>query len=145
MTDAGFGELGVAQTGVLRFVGDAGESRASDIAAKLGVGASALSRQVSDLTDLGMLVRRPDPADGRAHLISLSANGEEFLANIERRRTQTLQEILSGWSEDEACAAARSVENLTAALRSALAIHPSRATKTGITLDQPSAMLAGVN
>ncbi|WP_349640210.1 MarR family winged helix-turn-helix transcriptional regulator [Saxibacter everestensis] len=113
-------DLGVALEGVLRYVGEGGESRASAVAARLGVGAPALSRQIADLEERGLVVRRPDPADGRAHLLSLSETGRGYLAEVERRRAETIQELLAGWSESEVSAAATSIEHLSAALRAAL-------------------------
>jgi DNA-binding MarR family transcriptional regulator len=137
-------DVGLADEGVLRVINSAGESRASDIAARLGVGASALSRQVAELEERGLIIRRPDPADGRAHLVSLSDEGRERLAAVERRRTETIQELLSGWDEDRAHAAAQTIADLDAALRAALDVSP-RATKAGTTQDHKSATLAGVN
>ena len=89
-------------------------------------------------------MRRPDPADGRGHLLSLSPEGRERLAAVEQRRTETIQELLSGWEEDRAHEAARVIADLNAALRAALQISP-RATKAGTTQDHKSATLAGVN
>ncbi|MFD1213066.1 MarR family winged helix-turn-helix transcriptional regulator [Arthrobacter sp. GCM10027362] len=130
-TAARHSDLGLAVEGVLRMIGTAGEARASDLAARLGVGTSALSRQVAELEEHGLVLRRPDPADGRAHLLSLSPEGKERLASVERRRTETIQELLSGWDEDRAHEAARIIEELNAALRAAQ--------------DHASATLAGVN
>jgi DNA-binding MarR family transcriptional regulator len=137
-------ELGIALEGVLRFVGEGGESRASDIAARLGVGASALSRQVSDLAELGLINRRPDPEDGRAQLLSLSASGQGYLADIGTHRAETVQRMLAGWSEAEAAEANRTVEHLNLSLRAAIKVS-SRATKSGTNHKQPSLTAAGVN
>jgi DNA-binding MarR family transcriptional regulator len=136
-------DLGLALEGVLRFVGEGGRSRASDIAGRLGIGPSALSRQVAELEEHGMLLRQPDPADGRAHLLSLSIEGEAYLREVEGRRAAAVQDMLSGWSEEEACATDRTLEHLTAALRSA--INRNSRPRTGTTQDQKSATLSGVN
>ncbi|NKX50321.1 MarR family transcriptional regulator [Arthrobacter deserti] len=125
-------DLGPAVEGVLRVIAGADGCRASDVAARLGVGPSALSRQAADLEDHGLIVRRPDPADRRAQLLSLSDAGREYLASAEQRRTGSIRELLSGWDEDRARAAARTIEDLSAGLRAALEIPP-RATKTGTT------------
>ena len=137
-------ELGVAMEGVLRFVGEGRESRASDIAARLGVGASALSRQISELADLNLINRRPDPEDRRAQLLSLTAAGEQYLIDIGRHRVETVQRMLSDWSEAEASAAAAAVDHLNTSLRAAIT-HSVRAAKTGSTHEQPSMTAAGVN
>ena len=50
--------------GVMRFIGE-GETRATHLATRLGVSAPVLSRHIADLEELGLVVRRPDPADGQ--------------------------------------------------------------------------------
>ena len=90
----------MALQGVLRFVGE-GESRATHLAERLGVSAPVLSRHIAELEEQGYVVRRPDPEDGRAQLIALSAAGAEKLRDIEEQRTATLQGLLQDWSEDD--------------------------------------------
>jgi len=120
-------ELGPAHTGVLFFIGEGGPLRASALAARLGIGPSALSRQLADLEQYGFVVRTADPLDGRACLLSLSPQGRAYLAETYDRRAETLQEILSDWTEREAEAASSSVQHLTTALRSA-GLHLTGAT-----------------
>ncbi|MEG9247080.1 MarR family winged helix-turn-helix transcriptional regulator [Arthrobacter sp. Soc17.1.1.1] len=118
-----YSELGPAHTGVLFFIGEGGPMRASALAGRLGIGPSALSRQLADLEQYGFVVRTPDPLDGRACLLSLSEEGRTYLADTYERRAETLREILSDWTEGEAEAASQSVQHLTAALRSAAPSH----------------------
>ena len=113
-------------------------------AARLGIGNSAMSRQVAELEEHGLIVRRPDPADGRAYLLTLSDEGRERLESVEQRRTETIRQLLSGWDEDRARKAARAIEDLDAALRETAPLPP-RATKAGSDQDHKSATLAGVN
>ncbi len=131
-----YSELGPAHTGVLFFIGEGGPMRASALAGRLGIGPSALSRQLADLEQYGFVVRSPDPLDGRACLLSLSGEGEKYLAETYERRAETLREILSDWTEGEAEAASQSVQHLTAALRSAA--HPHGAAQAG-SADPPRA------
>ncbi|MBG6225888.1 DNA-binding MarR family transcriptional regulator [Arthrobacter sp. CAN_A2] len=126
-------ELGPAHTGVLFFIAEGGPLRASALAARLGIGASALSRQLADLEQYGFVVRTADPLDGRACLLSLSPQGRACLAETYERRAETLRGILSDWTESEAEAASLSVQHLTIALRST-GPHPDgppHATPTG--------------
>lgn len=124
-----YSELGPAHTGVLFFVGEGGPIRASALAGRLGIGPSALSRQLADLEEYGFVVRTADPLDGRACLLSLTEEGQKYLAETYERRAGTLREILSDWTEAEAEAASLTVRHLTAALRSATL--PSGAVQTG--------------
>src|SRR6478609_6884848 len=120
-------EAGIALQGVLRFVGE-GESRATHLAERLGVSAPVLSRHIAELEEHGYVVRRPDPEDGRAQLIALSATGAEKLRVIEDQRTAALQGLLQDWSQDDVELTARTLEKLAESLRTS-----ARATTAGPT------------
>jgi DNA-binding MarR family transcriptional regulator len=120
-------DTGVALQGVLRFVGE-GESRATHLAERLGVSAPVLSRHIAELEEHGYVLRRPDPEDGRAQLIALSASGAEKLRRIEDQRTATLQGLLQDWSEDDVELTARTLKKLAESLR-----NSARATTAGPT------------
>ncbi|MFF1384523.1 MarR family winged helix-turn-helix transcriptional regulator [Arthrobacter sp. NPDC058288] len=109
-------ETGVALQGVLRFVGE-GESRATHLAARLGVSAPVLSRHIADLEEHGLVVRRPDPEDGRAQLVALSEAGAAKLRDIEQQRTATLQGYLQDWSQADAEETAKTLRKLAESLR----------------------------
>ncbi len=118
-------DTGVALQGVLRFVGE-GETRATQLAERLGVSAPVLSRHVAELVDQGYVVRRPDPEDGRAQLIALSPSGIEKLRSIEAQRAATLQGFLQDWSEDDVEETAKTLKKLAESLRTS-----ARATAAG--------------
>ena len=109
-------DTGVALQGVLRFVGE-GESRATHLAERLGVSAPVLSRHIAELEEQGYVVRRPDPLDGRAQLVALSASGVEKLRSIEDQRAAALQGLLADWTEDDAEDTARTLKKLAESLR----------------------------
>ncbi|MCU1521744.1 MAG: MarR family transcriptional regulator [Arthrobacter sp.] len=111
-------DTGVALQGVLRFVGE-GESRATQLAERLGVSAPVLSRHIAELEEQGFVVRRPDPLDGRAQLVALSASGIEKLRTIENQRTATLQGLLQDWTEGDAEETAQTLKKLAESLRTA--------------------------
>lgn len=112
-------DLGQAQASVLFCISEGSPMRASTLAGRLGVGASTLSRQLADLERAHFVIRTPDPEDGRASLLTLSEEGQQYLTETYEQRAATLREILAGWTEGEAEAAASSVQQLTTALRSA--------------------------
>lgn len=122
-------DTGVALQGVLRFVGE-GESRATHLAERLGVSAPVLSRHIADLEEHGYVVRRPDPEDGRAQLIALSAAGTEKLRVIEDQRTATIQDLLRDWSQDDVELTARTLEKLAESLRTSARATTAGPTKT---------------
>jgi DNA-binding MarR family transcriptional regulator len=74
------------------------------------------------------VVRRPDPEDGRAQLIALSATGAEKLRAIEDHRTATIQDLLQDWSQNDVEETARTLQKLAESLRTS-----ARATTAGPT------------
>ena len=60
---------------MLTYVAENGPMRASEIAEQFDIDKGAISRQVTHLTELGLLARVTDPDDGRAMLVSVSDEG----------------------------------------------------------------------
>lgn len=84
---------------MLTFLATEGPQRSSVMSDRFNVDKGAISRQVQHLCDLGLLVREPDPADGRAMLISASADAVRRMATVDRDRRRWLEEQLAEWSE----------------------------------------------
>ncbi|WP_299037548.1 MarR family winged helix-turn-helix transcriptional regulator [uncultured Pseudokineococcus sp.] len=103
---------GAAAEAVLGVVAEAGESRPGALACRLGTSPSVLSRQLAELEDAGLLDRRADPADGRAHLVRVSTEGAALLAETAAARAERLRRALDGWTEDEARSALESLARL---------------------------------
>lgn len=81
------------QARALRVIGDAGPLRPSEVAERLGIVARSATDSVSGLVAAGYVERRTDPADGRAHLLALSASGRDALAQVSRARTEVATEL----------------------------------------------------
>ncbi|WP_146362917.1 MarR family winged helix-turn-helix transcriptional regulator [Arthrobacter yangruifuii] len=113
---ANTGGPGVALQGVMRMIGEDGELRATELAAKLGIGPAGMSRHVAELEELGYVRRRPHPQDRRAYLISLTELGESVLREALAGRTVLLQEALADWSEEEAQLASTTLGSLSDSL-----------------------------
>ncbi|MBM7806265.1 DNA-binding MarR family transcriptional regulator [Geodermatophilus bullaregiensis] len=94
-------DLDGAAYGLLALLQDAGPLRASDLVTRLGLDKSTVSRQVASLVDLGMVTRAPDPADGRAQVLTTSAEGAARLARIREARRARWEADLSGWPADD--------------------------------------------
>ncbi|PRY37742.1 DNA-binding MarR family transcriptional regulator [Geodermatophilus tzadiensis] len=90
-------DLDGAAYGLLALLQDAGPLRASDLVTRLGLDKSTVSRQVASLVDLGMVTREPDPDDGRAQVLSTSAEGSARLARIREVRRARWEADMSGW------------------------------------------------
>ncbi len=86
--------------------------RLSDLAGSVELDLSTVSRQIRDLVTSGLVLKEPDPDDGRASLLSLSARGWAVLEAVSEARRQVLAEAIVGWSEDERTALAGSLLRL---------------------------------
>lgn len=86
---------------LLTFVAEKGPLRASEIAEEFTIDKGAISRQVTHLTDLGLLARVGDPEDGRAMLVSVSEEGRRRLSEVAHQRRAFLDERLGDWSEQD--------------------------------------------
>jgi DNA-binding MarR family transcriptional regulator len=73
--------------------------RVSDLASRLGLDASTVSRQIKHLEDKGMVERTTDPADGRVSLVRMSASGEAIMQAAFRRRFDRIKTSLAPWTE----------------------------------------------
>jgi DNA-binding MarR family transcriptional regulator len=94
-------ELQPASYLMLSFLVSSGPQRSSVLSDRFGVDKGAISRQVQHLVDLGLVDREPDPLDGRAVLVSASADAVLRMEAIARDRRQWLDERLGDWSEDD--------------------------------------------
>lgn len=90
-------DLDGAAYGLLVLLDDAGPLRASDVVARLGLDKSTVSRQVAALVDLGMVDRAADPDDGRAQVLSISAEGHRRLSEVREARRARWEADLADW------------------------------------------------
>lgn len=86
---------------MLAHLAQAGPLRSSAVAELFGIDKGAISRQVQHLVDLGLIERRPDPADGRATLLAPTEDAQTRLADVTRHRRKYLDERLGDWSDDD--------------------------------------------
>ena len=94
-------ELDSAAYGLLIYLRDHGLVRPSDLAGYVGVGKATISRQLRVLEDLGLIERRADPADGRAHLLALTGEGRRRLDAVSSARQEHFHARLSNWPEED--------------------------------------------
>jgi len=86
---------------VLGLLHEQGPVRQTVLVDTLGMDKGAISRQIQHLLDLGLVVREADPADGRAQLLTVTADGEHRLARVADERRAMLEQRLSDWSPDD--------------------------------------------
>ncbi|MFF3391596.1 MarR family winged helix-turn-helix transcriptional regulator [Streptomyces sp. NPDC002669] len=107
-------ELESAAYGLLVRLESAGQQRATDLAAYFGVGKATMSRQLRALEGLGLVAREPDPADGRAFLVHLTAEGLARYRSVRDARRERYVRKLDDWDRAEVAELARLLHQLNA-------------------------------
>lgn len=82
---------------ILRFLHESGVQRSSTLADTFAIDKGAVSRQITHLEELGLVVREPDPADGRAQLLRLTDDAAERLIEVDAVRRRRYDEQLATW------------------------------------------------
>lgn len=98
--------------GLLVRLAEAGPQRATDLAAYFGIGKATMSRQVHALDTLGLVARTPDPDDGRASLLQLTAEGRERFNRVRSARRSRYAEKLAAWDRGDLGELARLLHRL---------------------------------
>ena len=91
---------------VLTHLDERGPTRSSAVVEELGIDKGAVSRQMNHLVELGLLERTPDPDDGRASLLSVSADARARLEQVRTERWERFDERLAAWSVGDLAALA---------------------------------------
>jgi DNA-binding MarR family transcriptional regulator len=104
-----------------------GDQRCSALALQAGVDVSVVSRQLAVLERLGYVERRPDPHDGRASLLRLTAAGADALAATRALRADWALTALAGWDESEASLLSDLLDRLVTDLEAVGTSHPTAA------------------
>lgn len=81
------------QSRALRVIGDAGPLRPSELAGRLGIVARSATDAAAGLIAAGLVERRRDPHDRRAHQLVLSDAGRETLAQVSALRAEVAAEF----------------------------------------------------
>ncbi|GGS99171.1 transcriptional regulator [Streptomyces cinerochromogenes] len=98
--------------GLLIRLDELGGQRATELAAYIGVGKATMSRQLRALEDLGLIAREPDPADGRAWLVTLTEEGRRRVGTVREARRARYVRQLAHWNRTEVAELARLLHEL---------------------------------
>jgi len=109
-------ELQAGAFHMLIWIADKGPVRSTALVDEFHVDKGAVSRTVQHLCELGLLDRAPDPADGRAALVSASPEAIRRLREANAQRRAWVQERLEGWSAAELADLAERLERYNQAL-----------------------------
>jgi DNA-binding MarR family transcriptional regulator len=113
---AGYADITAAHHPVFYHL-DPGGTRLTELAARAGMTHQSMGELVTGLAALGYVDRRPDPADGRARLVVLTARGEHAV----RRARAEVARIEQAWQQryEQAGGTTDLRQTLTQALTSA--------------------------
>ncbi|HEY8318359.1 MAG TPA: MarR family winged helix-turn-helix transcriptional regulator [Amnibacterium sp.] len=87
--------LAMSQFELLRYFRDHPDSRVAEVAANFAAGIGAISKGVDRLELRGWIARRPNPADGRSSLVSLTEAGSHLVAQAEGTFRDRLADLLT--------------------------------------------------
>jgi len=94
-------ELAPSSFWMLASIAESGPVRAAALVEEFHMDKGAVSRQLQHLAELGLVVREPDPADGRATLVSVSEDAKKRMKRVAETRRAWYAEQLSDWSADD--------------------------------------------
>ena len=95
---------------------ESGPLRAAALVDATGVDKGAISRQVQQLVDLGLLTRTQDPDDGRATLLQVTDDAHVRLGQVQRDRRRRFDRRLGEWSDADLADFATRLADYNAAL-----------------------------
>jgi DNA-binding MarR family transcriptional regulator len=73
----------------------------SSLATALGLDATTVTRQVATMEDGRLILRRPDPNDGRVSMISLSQHGRHSMRAVQLERRERVARLLRDWTDED--------------------------------------------
>jgi DNA-binding MarR family transcriptional regulator len=78
--------------------------RTTELATCLHADTSTISRQVTNLVEVGLIERTSDPEDRRATILVATDAGRAVFESMQRDREHLLGQILAGWSPSDIAA-----------------------------------------
>ncbi|WP_433201382.1 MarR family winged helix-turn-helix transcriptional regulator [Dactylosporangium sp. CS-047395] len=111
---------------ILGLLIEAGPQRPREIAAELGLTASATSRHLTALERDGAVAAEPDPADARTFLAAVTDAGRSELDGVTGAGAAVFAKVVGDWPDEDIATAHR----LITALNAAWARHHATAAPT---------------
>jgi DNA-binding MarR family transcriptional regulator len=90
-----------AAVALLRQISEGEPRRPGELAHRLGVEASHVTRTVQQLERSGYVLRVPDPDDRRAQRIQLTEEGRRAVDRVCRAGVREMERALAGWSGED--------------------------------------------
>ncbi len=93
-----------------------GPMRACDLAERLHLDQSTVSRHVSALEGEGLVMREPHDLDRRAHLLALTPDGAKAATSAVTTRVHRYESAVADWPEDDVAELTRLLNQFVAGL-----------------------------
>jgi DNA-binding MarR family transcriptional regulator len=110
--------LTIASIGALRVVEQRGSPSATEVAQRLGIDPSTVSRQLRPLEEQELVKRTVDQGDRRVTRLTVTTAGRRVLEQVERSAIDTLASALESWSADDRALLGQLITRLNNDLRS---------------------------
>ncbi|GAA1431031.1 hypothetical protein GCM10009616_17160 [Microlunatus lacustris] len=122
-------EYGLSGTplGILKTLAGA-DARAGDLAARLQIAPSVVSRALVPLEQAGLVERKTDPDDARAARLGLTDAGREQLETSRREFAERFTPVLDAWDAEDVVTLTRLMDHLEATLAEVDLRSPGRGT-----------------
>ncbi|ADI25838.1 MarR family winged helix-turn-helix transcriptional regulator [Geobacillus sp. C56-T3] len=102
---------------LLRYIRRRGTCTSTELAAMFGVNKSAVTAMTNRLVDKGWLRRDRDENDRRVIVLSLTEQGEAWIAEMDRNVYRLVEEVIARFPEEEIEAFIRTYERLARVLQ----------------------------
>jgi DNA-binding MarR family transcriptional regulator len=94
-------DLDLATYLTLSQIANTAPARAVDLAEFFRVDKAAISRQIRQLEELGLIERTVDPENWRARAVRVTPEGERRLRTVLRTRNTRFRKYMSAWAQDD--------------------------------------------
>lgn len=105
------------QCHLLTELGRSGPLPLSDLGTRVSLEKSWVSRAVDAMVERGLVTKEPNPNDARSWLVTLTADGERTVKDLDRTLDEHAEHLLGSLSERERAAVQNSLLLLMKALR----------------------------
>jgi DNA-binding MarR family transcriptional regulator len=126
------GNLGAAGViPALAVLATTGEQRASDLAEKLRLDLSVISRQVATLIEAGLVERATDPSDRRVHRLAITQAGLQTLRDHRTQMVDLISRSLTEWDDEDVATLARLLRRCADSVATTATGRPAEARSRG--------------
>jgi DNA-binding MarR family transcriptional regulator len=129
---------------LLRTLDETGPLSIHSLAERVGLDGSTVTRQVATLLRGGLAERRVDPGDRRSCQVTPSDRGRRLMGEVQRRRTERFQELLTGWTEQERADLGRILAKLNRSISATVLPAAAEPTEPTLTPGGPASTIGDI-